>query len=80
METLAAGINLEFLQDDNYLVECLQEADQIASSNSIKGLFCNIILNCNPTKPEVLFNLFSEPMTEDFLRRCQLGLGADEVF
>ncbi len=76
----SACISLGFLQDDNQLVECLQEAVQIASSNSIRGLFCNIFINCNPTEPEVLFNLFGDPMAEDFLRRHQQKLEHGEMF
>ncbi len=73
-----ACISLGSRQNDSQLVECLQEAAQIASSNSIRGLFCNVIITCNPTEPEVLFNLFSEPMAEDILWRYQHELCGDD--
>ncbi len=75
----AACISFGFFQNDNQLVECLQEAVRIAYPNSIRGLFCNFTINSNPNEPEVLFNLCSEPITEDFLRRCQQDLGLKEV-
>ncbi len=46
----------------------------------MRCLFCIFILNSNPTEPKDLLNQFSEPMGEDFLRRCQQELGDDENF
>jgi len=65
----AACIAMNLLQDDQQWHECLEEAAQIASPSQVRQLFCNILLQCEPSDPRGLFDIFQDAMSEDFLHR-----------
>ena len=61
-----ACIALDLCDNDKQWEACLTEAVQISHPRFIRDLFCNILLNCMPTKPEDLYEKYREPMSGDF--------------
>ena len=53
---------MNLLEDDKQCHDCLMEATRMASPFSIRILFCSILMNCHPSKPDVLFSTFEEAM------------------
>ena len=45
----------------------MDEAVDISHPRFIQYLFCNILVNCQPTFPEDLYSKYKEPMSEDFV-------------
>ena len=58
---------LGFLSDDSESKSCLQEASSFASPIQIRDLFVLILLNCTPSNPGMLWDLFKDNMTQDYL-------------
>ena len=74
-----ACIAMNLLRDDRQWKDCLSEATSIKLPKSLRGLFCNILVFCEPTEPEELYRLFRDSMKEDFLfRRRNLLRGHTE--
>ena len=76
----AACVALGLCDDDSEWIDCLTEAVQLAVPRHIRILFCTILLQCDPTSPEVLYEKFKSDMSEDFLRkrRSALNLTSDD--
>jgi hypothetical protein len=53
-----ACIALNLCEDDSHWIDCLTEATAITVPRSLRTLFCNILVNCEPTSPNVIFDLF----------------------
>jgi len=51
---------LGLVEDDHEYVRCLEEASQVSMPRNIRILFVNILLYCNPAKPEELWERFKE--------------------
>ena len=63
-----ACIAMELLQDDAQWIACMNKAaDCKVSIYPFCKLFCTIILNCEPTHPQGIFNLFRQAISEEFL-------------
>ena len=61
-----ACIALRLCEDDNQWRDCLDEAKQYARPRQIRNLFCKILVNCFPSKPQELYLRYKECMEEDF--------------
>ncbi len=61
-----ACIALNLCQDDSHWIDCLTEATAITVPRGLRTLFCNILVNCDPTSPNVIFDRFENAMSEDF--------------
>ena len=59
----------------------MEEAVEISRPFVIRGLFCNIVLECHPTDPLAMFNRFASAMREDFVhsRRHVLNLNNEQI-
>jgi hypothetical protein len=58
---LARGL----LEDDGEWDHCLREAGVIQTGSQLRILFTTILMNCNPTSPEVLWNHHREHICDD---------------
>lgn len=58
-----------FLQDDDEWVECLDEAVLTASPSQVRFLFVTILVFCEPSSPDQLWNKFKKHMSEDISRQ-----------
>ncbi|KAL7481391.1 hypothetical protein ACHAW6_009557 [Cyclotella cf. meneghiniana] len=76
-----ACIALGLCEDDCQRIEDMAEAVQISHPFVIQELFCNILLNCNPTNPRTIFEQLSSSMREGFVKHREgiLNLTDDEV-
>ena len=65
-------IHLGLLQDDAEWNTCLHEATQIKTGKQLRHLFAMILLYCQPTTPENLWNEHKLALCEDILHqnRC----------
>lgn len=63
---------LGYAKDDNESKQCLQEAVLFSNSNQMRKLFVLILLNCCPTNPRQLWELFKDHMSEDILQQFRL--------
>ena len=66
-----ACITLGLLQDDQEWIQCLTEASQMQVSSSLISLFALILLHCNPTSPEILWQQFRHHICDDLRVRLQ---------
>jgi hypothetical protein len=59
----------------------MKEAIEISRPFDPRELFCNILLNCNPSNPKAIFEQFAKDMREDFVlhRSGSLNLSRDEI-
>ena len=73
-----ACIALELCEDDSQWVACMTEATEITAPRGLRTLFCNILINCDPTKPEDLFEQFQGVMSEDYLRQRRVDVLSTE--
>src|SRR5581483_4734651 len=64
-----ACIHLGLLQNDTEWVTCLYEASQIKTGRQLRHLFAMILLHCQPTAPEKLWNSYKTFLYEDILYR-----------
>ena len=64
-----AALKRGFLQDDLEWVECLNEAVLTASPSQIRLLFVTILVFCEPSCPDQLWDRFKNQMSEDFSRK-----------
>ena len=75
-----ACIALNLCNSDKQWDACMHEAVEILHSRTIRDLFCNILLHCNPTKPEDLYEKYKEDMSDDFrLKRSDDIAITDEI-
>jgi len=66
-----ACIALGLLQDDQEWIQCLTEASQMQVGSSLRSLFALILLHCNPTSPEILWQQFRHHICDDLRVRLQ---------
>jgi hypothetical protein len=67
-----ACILLGLLKDDTEWNVCLHEASQIKTGQQLRHLFAMILLYCQPTTPETLWNNHKLALCEDILyQHCQ---------
>src|ERR1041385_2537304 len=65
-------ILLGLLKDDTEWNVCLHEASQIKTGQQLRHLFAMILLYCQPTTPETLWNNHKLALYEDILYQyCQ---------
>ena len=64
-----ACILLGLLKDDTEWNACLHEASQIKAGQQLHHLFAMILLYCQPTTPEVLWNNHKLALCEDILHQ-----------
>ncbi len=57
---------LGLLEDDTEWDRCLEEAVTYAMPKQLRQLFATILVYCQPTQPELLFNKYKGDMIEDF--------------
>ena len=62
-----AAIQLGLLEDDSEAIACLQESSQICSGRSFRLLFATILIFNESTHPNLLWEQFLTPLTEDLL-------------
>ncbi|KAL7555308.1 hypothetical protein ACHAWF_019019, partial [Thalassiosira exigua] len=75
-----ACIALNLCESDNEWIECMSEAVPMTTPNGLRTLFCNILLNCDPTEPCKILEQFGDDMSADFLyHRGSDALLSDEV-
>ena len=63
-----ACLAMGLLENDNEWVQCLTEAAEIQTGNSLRSLFAIILLNCHPTSPDVLWHQFKHKICDDLRR------------
>ena len=57
----------------------MAEAKAMKMPSSMRDLFCNIVVHCNPAKKRDLFDLYERDMMEDFVRRrSRRGISTDQ--
>ena len=69
-----AALKRGFLQDDEEWIECLNEAALTASPWQIRLLFVTILVFCEPSCPDQLWNKFRNHMSQDFSRKNRHAL------
>ena len=74
----AACIAMDLLESDNQWHECLQESIAFCTPVSIRMLFYNILVHCNPSEPRLLFDAYEEAMKEDFVYNRR-NFNGDEI-
>ncbi|CAG8755002.1 13374_t:CDS:2, partial [Cetraspora pellucida] len=62
---------LGMLQNDNEWDECLNEAQQIKPRFQMRYLFAVILMFCNSTYPELLWNKYITAFSDDILFQCR---------
>jgi hypothetical protein len=70
---LARGL----LENDDEWRQCLEEACVTHLGQSLRNLFCLILMHCQPSRPNVLWNDFKTQLCEDLPRRLQHIIGND---
>eukprot|EP00956_Cyclotella_meneghiniana_P009871 scaffold13641_cov42-Cyclotella_meneghiniana.AAC.15 len=60
-----ACIELGLCEDDSQWIDTMEEAVEISRPFVIRGLFCNIVLECHPTDPLAMFNRFATPLLNE---------------
>ena len=75
----AACIALDLCEDDTHWFDTLDEANMVYAAKSIRELFANILLNCNPSQPELLFETYQDCMKDDFVRKRQQTMRNDDA-
>ena len=74
-----ACVALGLVENDLIWIECMAEAKAMKMPSSMRDLFCNIVVHCNPAKKRDLFDLYERDMMEDFVRRrSRRGLSTDQ--
>jgi hypothetical protein len=63
---MAACIALNLLDNDQHWHDTMQDAIHNAMPYSIRLLFANILLFCNPSDPRALFDAYADSMCDDF--------------
>lgn len=58
-----------FLQDDEEWVECLNETVLTASPSQVRLLFVTILVFCEPSSPDQMWDKFKKHMSEDITRK-----------
>ena len=66
-----ACVALGILQDDREWDDCLQEAGTIKSGRQLRKLFSTILLFCEPTYPEHLWEKHKVILTDDILAHAR---------
>ncbi|XP_026410263.1 ATP-dependent DNA helicase PIF7-like [Papaver somniferum] len=66
-----ACIALGILANDGELEKCLQEAVVMQTGNQLRKLFCIILSECNPTKPELLWEKYGMNICDDLQHRLR---------
>ncbi|XP_026439102.1 uncharacterized protein LOC113337723 [Papaver somniferum] len=66
-----ACIALGILAHDGESEKCLQEAVVMQNGNQLRKLFCIILSQCNPSRPEVLWAKFGMNICDDLPRRLR---------
>ena len=61
-----ACIALRLCEDDAQWKDCLDGAREYATPRNIRHLFCQILVNCFPSKPKHLYEEYKECMQDDF--------------
>ncbi|XP_073046401.1 uncharacterized protein [Primulina eburnea] len=56
------------LRQDDYVIQCLQEARSVRMSSSLRRLFVSILVFCQPTTVRELWDEFHPSMCEDYGR------------
>lgn len=59
------------LEDDSEWRECLQEAAQTQSGSQLRSLFAVILLNCEPSTPLELWEIFRNQICDDLKHKIQ---------
>jgi len=62
----AACIALNFIQDDQMWIDCMEEAVSTNSASMCRNLFVSLLLNCEIGQPKQLFQQFKESLMEDY--------------
>ena len=63
----ATCLAMGLLDDDSEWRKSLEETARFASSKQIRSTFAIILQFCTPSEPEVLWEIFKEDMSDDFL-------------
>ncbi len=67
-----ACIALELCEYDSQWIDCMTEATPITVPRGLHTLFCNILVNCKPTRPRAIFDQFESATSEDFKHNQRL--------
>jgi hypothetical protein len=70
-----ACIALGLLQDDEEWDQCLKEAEQVQTGVQLRKLFAILLLFCEVTKPEILWEAHISTLSEDILFQVRQNTG-----
>ncbi len=73
----AACIAMDLTEDDSHWFETMSEAVLVSHASSIRELFANIVLHCEPSEPRAIFDHFKDDMKEDLVRKWSQGMSED---
>jgi hypothetical protein len=73
----AACLARGLLQDDGEWCRCLQEAADMQTGTRLRHLFAMLLLFCNPSEPEVLWNDFRVHICDDLRHRLMTSVGRE---
>ena len=62
-------VALNLVRNDFMWIECMDEAKAMKMPHSMRDLFCNIVIHCNPADKKGLFELYEDAMMDDYVRR-----------
>ena len=67
----AACLARGLLENDDEWRQCLREASLTHLGDSLRHLFCLLLLHCTPSQPDVLWTEFRDNICDDLSRRIQ---------
>lgn len=62
-----AAVAFGLLEDDKSHEICMQEGSAYQMPNSLRQLFCTILVHCNPANPKELYIKFESELTQDYI-------------
>nr|CAD2193082.1 unnamed protein product [Meloidogyne enterolobii] len=73
---LARGL----IRDDDEWKKALEEANNFEMPWKLRELFALILVHCNPAKPEELWALFKDALSEDFAKNLRIELAYRKAY
>ncbi|KAM7498068.1 hypothetical protein LguiA_022482 [Lonicera macranthoides] len=73
----AACIAKGLLEDDEEWIQCLREAVIMRTGSQLRRLFCVILTQCSPLKPDALWNQFSVNICDDLSHKIRTSYGIE---
>lgn len=70
---------LGLTRDDNEWDKCLEEASNFKFPRGLRGLFVNILVNCSPKCPGLLWEKYKDALSEDLQRMFPVNIAYDKA-